>query len=83
MPKFRNKLDELLADAVLASGQARQTALDSVRGYLRATPIVQLKLEIAQLQSLQELNMLQAAGVPLGLRDTFSTTYELVQGRLK
>jgi heme oxygenase len=71
MPVFKNKLDELLADAVLASGLMRQAMLERVRQYMLETDIAQLRKEIAVIDSLPELQMLQAAGVPAGLQSVF------------
>jgi hypothetical protein len=71
MPVFKNKLDELLADAVLASGLMRQAMLERVRQYILETDIAQLRKEIAVIDSLPELQMLQAAGVPAGLQSVF------------
>jgi len=71
MPVFKNKLDELLADAVLASGLMRQAMLERVRQYIAETDIVQLRKEIAVIDSLPEMQMLQAAGVPASLQSVF------------
>jgi hypothetical protein len=71
MPTFKNRLDELLADTVLASGILRQNALDAVRQYVKEISVDQLRREIAALTSLTELNMLQAAGVPLAAQPQF------------
>jgi len=71
MPVFKNKLDELLADAVLASGLMRQAMLERVRQYMLETDITQLRKEIAVIDSLPEMQMLQAAGVPAGLQSIF------------
>lgn len=76
MPTFKNKLDELLADAVLASGVDRQVKLTAVRSYLQQTSIDQLRKEVAVITNKNELTMLQAAGVPLGLQDVFLFTYQ-------
>jgi hypothetical protein len=82
MPKFANKLDELLADAVLANGVQRQVALEVVRKYLQTTPLQQLKMEVSQVVSLTELRFLQAAGVPSGLQEVFLTVYQSLSGKL-
>jgi hypothetical protein len=82
MPKFKNQLDELLADAVLASGVQRQVALEIVRKYLLTTDIQRLKIEVAQINSLTELRFLQAAGVPSGLQEVFLTVYQSISGKL-
>jgi len=82
MPKFSNKLDEILADAALASGIQRQVALEAVRKYLSTTPLQQLKVEVSQITSLTELRFLQAAGVPSGLQETFLTIFQSLSGRL-
>jgi len=71
MPVFKNKLDELLADAVLASGLMRQAMLERVRQYIAETDIAQLRKEIAVIDSLPEMQMLQAAGVPASLQSVF------------
>jgi len=71
MPVFKNKLDELLADAVLASGLMRQAMLERVRQYMAETDITQLRKEIAVIDSLPEMQMLQAAGVPASLQSVF------------
>jgi len=71
MPVFKNKLDELLADAVLASGLMRQAMLERVRQYMAETDIAQLRKEIAVIDSLPEMQMLQAAGVPASLQSVF------------
>ncbi len=76
MPTFANKLDELLADTVLASGTLRQVALNKVRDYLQTTPVAQLQREVQQVTSLQSLRMLQAAGVPLGLQAAYLARFE-------
>jgi hypothetical protein len=78
-----NKLDEILADTVLANGVQRQVALNAVRQYLSATPVERLKAELAQVTSQASLKMLQAAGVPLGLQDTYYAVLESVSGRLR
>ncbi len=83
MPKFANQLDELLADAVLATGTQRQVALNKVRKYLEMTPLTRLKIEVAQITSLTELRFLQAAGVPAGLQDTFLTVFTSLSERLR
>ena len=82
MPIFKNKLDELLADGVLASGTMKQVVLEQVRAYLRETPIQQLKLEVSQLKSLPQLAFLQAAGVPGGLQPVFLNLYAELSGKL-
>ena len=71
MPVFKNKLDELLADAVLASGLMRQAMLERIRQYMAETDITQLRKEIAVIDSLPEMQMLQAAGVPASLQSVF------------
>lgn len=76
MPTFKNKLDELLADAVLASGIDRNVKLTAIRTYLQQTSIDQLRKEVSVITNKNELTMLQAAGVPLGLQDVFLFTYQ-------
>jgi hypothetical protein len=71
MPFFKNPLDELLADAVLASGVNRQVALERVRELMRKTSTNTLATWISQITSLPELTMLQAAGVPAPLQRVF------------
>jgi hypothetical protein len=78
MPTFKNKLDELLADAVLTSGVQRQANIDVVRGYIRGITVEQLRREIAAITSIMELQMLQAAGVPASAQDQFFTQYARV-----
>lgn len=71
MPKFVNQLDEKLADAVLASGVDRLTKLNDVREYLKQIPTDRLITEIAAITSLNELRMLQAAGVPFAAQTVY------------
>ena len=66
MPVFKNRLEELAADAVLASGLQRQYFLNQLRDMIKNTPIEVLAKEIAEITNLNELRMLQAAGVPAG-----------------
>lgn len=80
MPSFKNALDSLLADAVLASGIQRNAVLDKIRQYVKATPIDTLKAQVAVITSKPELTMLQAAGVPAGLQAVFLQTYQQLQG---
>lgn len=80
MPTFKNKLDELLADTVLASGVGRQLALDKVREYLRGISTDDMRKQIAAITSLPELQMLQAAGVPAAAQTQFFTQYQRLQG---
>ena len=80
MPKFKNTLDELLADAVLASGLDRQVKLTAIRDYISKTPIDTLKSEVSVITSKQEFTMLQAAGVPAGLQEVFLFTLTRLTG---
>jgi len=66
MPTFKNRLEELAADAVLASGLQRQYYLNQLRDMIKNTPIEELAKEIAEITNLNELRMLQAAGIPQG-----------------
>jgi len=66
MPVFKNRLEELAADAVLASGLQRQYYLNQLRDMIKNTPIEELAKEIAEITNLNELRMLQAAGIPQG-----------------
>jgi len=66
MPVFKNRLEELAADAVLASGLQRQYYLNQLRDMIKNTLIEELAKEIAEITNLNELRMLQAAGVPAG-----------------
>jgi len=66
MPVFKNRLEELAADAVLASGLQRQYYLNQLRDMIKNTAIEELAKEIAEITNLNELRMLQAAGVPAG-----------------
>jgi len=66
MPVFKNRLEELAADAVLASGLQRQYYLNQLRDMIKNTSIEKLAKEIAEITNLNELRMLQAAGVPAG-----------------
>jgi len=75
MVTFKNRLDELLAEVVLASGVSRQLALDNVRSYIKTIDVDQLRREIAAITSLTELQMLQAAGVPQSAQPQFFTQY--------
>lgn len=80
MPDFKNQLDSLLADAVLASGVGRQVKLTAIRDYISKTPIDTLKREVSVITSKPELTMLQASGVPQGLQETFLYTYSRLTG---
>jgi len=78
VPTFKNNLDILLANAVLASGVGRNVAIAAIRNYINTTPIEQLKKEVAQITSKPELTMLQAAGVPGPLQEVFLFTFQQV-----
>ena len=80
MVTFKNQLDSLLAEAVLASGVQRNVVIDKIRLYLKSTSIDQLNREVAVITSKPELTMLQAAGVPAGLQAVFLQTYQMLQG---
>ena len=80
MVTFKNQLDSLLAEAVLASGVQRNVVIDKIRLYLKSTSIDQLNREVAVITSKPELVMLQAAGVPAGLQAVFLQTYQILQG---
>jgi hypothetical protein len=82
MPTFKNRLDELLADVVLASGIQRQVRLEAVRAYIASTPMDTLKRQIAEITSIPELQVLQAAGVPQALQPTFLFVYSQLTGTL-
>lgn len=80
MPQFKNQLDSLLADAVLASGVDRQVKLNAIRDYLKKTSIYDLKKQVSVITSKPELSMLQASGVPQGLQEVFLYTYTRLTG---
>jgi len=71
MPKSVNKLDELLADAVLSSGPTRQVAHLALVAYKKSISEAQLKREILQITSMPELNYLQSIGVPKDIYQDF------------
>jgi hypothetical protein len=73
MPTFANKLDEMLTEALRASGLQRQTQIDVIRDYVRSISIDQLRREIAAITSISELSLLNAVGVPLGAQTQFYT----------
>ena len=82
MPQFKNHLDELLAEIVLASGVDRNIFINQVRQYIEANTTDKIRTEIAQITSLQELQVLQAVGVRRDLQDIFLSTYGRLGNRL-
>ena len=66
MSMFKNRLEELAAQTYLASGLQRQVFLNQLRDMITNTPIEELAREISEITNLNELRMLQAAGIPKG-----------------
>jgi len=80
MPVFKNRLEELAADAALASGLQRQYYLNLLRDMIKNTPIEELAKEVAEITNLNELHMLQAAGIPQGAQDALMTAIARASG---
>lgn len=71
MVEFKNKLDELLADAVLSTGPSRQAARIALDTYKNTLTDAQFAAQIQEITSIPELNYLQSVGVPKGIYNIF------------
>ncbi|MEM3338711.1 MAG: hypothetical protein QXP36_08725 [Conexivisphaerales archaeon] len=67
----QNKLYQLLLEALINEGNARVRALQAVREYLQKTNCDILNQELAEIDKIGLLRMLQAAGVPQCLSARF------------
>ncbi|MGI0061012.1 MAG: hypothetical protein ACREBA_01005 [Nitrosotalea sp.] len=79
MPKFINKLDELLADAVLTGGFARITTIKMAKQYWDSLQEQQKIDEMKQITSLPELALLNSLGVPKRIYNIFLGTISTAQ----
>lgn len=71
MVQFTNKLDELLADAVLNTGPQRQIARLALDTYVKTLTLQQFADAIKQITSIPELNYLQSVGIPKDIYNIF------------
>ncbi len=71
----KNKLEELLMNAVLNIGARRVQYLQAIRQYLQKTDPAVLNDELSQITNIQELRMLLAAGVPSSIMTRFYVQY--------
>ena len=71
MVQFKNKLDEMLAEGVLASGIQKNAIIAKIRDYIKTISVDDLKKQISVIDSKVELSLLQAVGVPGGAQSTF------------
>lgn len=67
----QNQLKNLLTEAALSSGAERVKWLNAVRQYIESTNCDILDQELAQIDRIVLLRMLQAAGVPSCLQARF------------
>jgi hypothetical protein len=71
MSQTPNRLAELLQQAVLAFGAERVQVLQKIRQYIAQTDCTVLNVQLQQIQNVNMLRMLQAAGVPQCIQATF------------
>ena len=78
--KIVNKLDELTLEALRNIGNQRLIITERIRTYLDNTNADQLRKEIGEIKSVQQLRIIQGAGVRKDIRSFFLSRYVILSG---